>query len=53
VFDVERMRAEITAEVYFTLARRLLPMTVDATADIRTEATEQRRPCATCACTLP
>jgi hypothetical protein len=42
VLEVERMRAEITAEVYVTVACGLLPMTVDAIAGIRTEATEQR-----------
>ena len=34
--------AEITVEVYVTLARGLLPMAADAMAGIRNEATEQR-----------
>jgi hypothetical protein len=42
VLEVERMRAENTAEVYFTLARGLLPMCADAMAGIRNEATEHR-----------
>jgi hypothetical protein len=42
VLEVERMRAEITAEVYVTLARGLLPMAADAMAGVRNEATEQR-----------
>ena len=40
--EAERMRAEITAEVYVTLARGLLPMAADAMAGIRNGATEQR-----------